>query len=111
MTSRLLLGGLLVGLPLYLGIVVPDCDGPSDGTPTPEPTTPVPTTTPSTGACQVTGCSGQVCASEPVMTTCEYTCEYGCYVYAVCEEQPLGACGWTATDEFDRCIAACSMKP
>ncbi len=68
-------------------------------TPTPEPT---PAET-----CIVTGCSGQVCAAEEVITTCEWTCEYGCYEYAICEVQPTGVCGWTPTDAFTECVAEC----
>ncbi len=73
------------------------------------PDTPTPTPTPVPLECIVTGCSGQVCAPEPVMTTCEWTCEYGCYQYAICEVQPTGTCGWTRTDPFEECIADCSQ--
>lgn len=59
-------------------------------------------------SCLVTGCSGQVCAPEPVATTCEWTCEYGCYVNAVCETQAAGVCGWTSTPEFEACLDACA---
>lgn len=96
MMSRLTLG-LLLTLPLALGGTEVNCG--SGETPTPPPTT---------GSCMVTGCSGQVCASEPMTTTCEWTCSYGCYQYATCETQATGACGWTSTAEFDKCIADCA---
>ena len=86
----------LAALGLAAG-VLPPCD---------EPVTPTPT--PDTGACVVTGCSGQICASEPMASTCEWTCEYGCYQYASCEVQATGACGWTDNDEFEACIDDCA---
>ena len=55
--------------------------------------------------CVVTGCSGQVCASEEVTTTCEYREEYACYDDAVCEVQESGECGWSETEEFNQCIS------
>ena len=55
--------------------------------------------------CMVTGCSGQVCASEPVFTTCEWRPEYACYdeAYTSCECFE-GRCGWEATDELAECL-------
>lgn len=55
--------------------------------------------------CVVTGCSGQVCAAEPVITTCEWQPQYECYRSATCERQPGGECGWTETPELDACLA------
>lgn len=54
--------------------------------------------------CVVTGCSGQICASEEVASTCEFREEYACYQTAVCEVQSSGECGWTETDELAACI-------
>lgn len=76
------------------------CDLPDDPTPTPEPV-----------QCVVTGCSGQICASEPMSSTCEWTCVYGCYQYADCEAQASGECGWTTNDKFDACVADCESWP
>lgn len=59
---------------------------------------------PSSQPCRATGCSGQVCADEAVMTTCEYRAEYGCYKTARCERQASGACGWTETAELSACL-------
>jgi uncharacterized alpha/beta hydrolase family protein len=53
--------------------------------------------------CIITGCSGQVCSDEEVVTTCEFLPEYGCYTEAVCERQASGDCGWTTTKEFESC--------
>jgi hypothetical protein len=66
----------------------------------------VPPTKPSPGDCQRSGCSGQVCAAEPVGTTCEWRAEYACYADARCERQPDGACGWTPTPTLEACLAA-----
>lgn len=54
--------------------------------------------------CFKTGCSGQVCADEEVITTCEYRTEYECYKTAKCERQANGKCGFTDTPELRRCL-------
>jgi hypothetical protein len=54
--------------------------------------------------CFKTGCSGQVCADEEVVTTCEYRAEYECYKKAKCERQRNGECGFTETPELQRCL-------
>ena len=54
--------------------------------------------------CFRTGCSGQVCADEEVVTTCEYRTEYECYKTAKCERQATGKCGFTDTPELRRCL-------
>lgn len=58
------------------------------------------------GGCIVTGCSGQVCADEEVVTDCAYRPEYACYQGAICERQQDGECGWTQTEELDQCLSA-----
>ncbi len=54
--------------------------------------------------CFKTGCSGQVCADEEVVTTCEFRPEYECYKTAKCERQANGQCGFTDTPELRRCL-------
>lgn len=54
--------------------------------------------------CLKTGCSGQVCADEEAITTCEYLPEYECYKTAKCERQINGECGWTQAPELLLCI-------
>ena len=54
--------------------------------------------------CKPTGCSGQICSDEDVITTCEYREEYACYQTAVCERQTSGECGWTETEELKTCL-------
>ena len=61
-------------------------------------------TTRATTACIVTGCSGQICADEEAMTTCEYRADYACYRSARCERQSTGACGWTETSALRACL-------
>ncbi len=60
--------------------------------------------TASTKPCMKTGCSGQVCSDEEVITTCEYRTEYECYKQAKCERQANGDCGWTQTKELTSCL-------
>ncbi|WP_437820044.1 hypothetical protein [Sorangium sp. So ce1078] len=60
-------------------------------------------------ACVVTGCSGQVCASEHVATTCEWREEYACYgEHGICERDASGQCGWRDTPELNACIGSAS---
>jgi hypothetical protein len=54
--------------------------------------------------CVVTGCSGQLCAAEPMVSTCEWKEEYACYASAECAVQADGTCGWTQTAELAACL-------
>lgn len=57
--------------------------------------------------CFHTGCSGQLCASEDIITTCEFRCEYGCYQQAQCG--CVGnACGFLMTRQLRECLRACT---
>jgi hypothetical protein len=59
----------------------------------------------STGsACRPTGCSGQLCSDEEVITTCEYRAEYTCYKSAECKRQADGTCGWRQTQALKQCL-------
>lgn len=56
-------------------------------------------------ACRKTGCSGQVCAEEDIVTDCMYKEEYACYKDAKCARQADGGCGWTQTAQLAACLA------
>ena len=60
------------------------------------------------GACVVTGCSGQVCDSKQVFTTCEFLPEYACYPqFGICSgvrSRGEYTCGWEQTRELLQCI-------
>src|SRR3989344_8635370 len=56
------------------------------------------------GGCLATGCSGQICSDEDVISTCEYKAEYACYKTAKCERQEDGKCGWTPTEDLVTCL-------
>lgn len=58
----------------------------------------------SSASCRPTGCSGQVCSDQEVITTCEYRADYACYKTAKCGRQAGGQCGWTQTPELTRCL-------
>lgn len=62
------------------------------------------TAPPITKACVVSGCSGQICGEEEMMSTCEFREAYGCYKTARCERQTTGMCGWTETAELQACL-------
>jgi hypothetical protein len=61
--------------------------------------------------CFKTGCGGQVCADEEVVTTCEYRPEHECYKTARCERQANGQCGFTNTPELTRCLNRTIRRP
>lgn len=87
---------------------LPACDPaccPPDGGACPEE----PIDCPAPDPCMRTGCSGQICASEPVETTCEFRAEYRCYAAARCERQSDGGCGWTPTEELRNCLDDASL--
>ena len=55
--------------------------------------------------CVVSGCSGEICASEPVGSDCVWQPEYACLSLSTCG--PLGeeACGWEQTPAYLACLA------
>ncbi|WP_437753313.1 hypothetical protein [Sorangium sp. So ce1389] len=106
---RLVLGMFMLFVPLLTGAKGKGCQPPGDGGPGPggggsaggEP-----------AACVVTGCSGQVCADEDVITTCEYREEYACYAeHGVCERGASGECGWRQTPELEACLGGGEPAP
>ena len=54
--------------------------------------------------CRPSGCSGQICADEDVITTCEYKESFACYKKAKCERHTDGKCAWTLTQELLQCL-------
>jgi eight-cysteine-cluster-containing protein len=78
---------------------------------TPEPMLPVqvPVQPPVSAVkeCKKTGCSGELCVDanlDDFLTLCVYLDEYDCYKLTKCEVQTNGECGWTATEEFTKCM-------
>jgi eight-cysteine-cluster-containing protein len=56
--------------------------------------------------CQITGCSGQICADKEVITTCEFMPWYGCFKLSECGTfGPGGSCGWKQTPAYLSCMA------
>ncbi|HTM68231.1 MAG TPA: Gmad2 immunoglobulin-like domain-containing protein [Candidatus Binatia bacterium] len=56
-------------------------------------------------ACRKTGCGGQLCAEQDVVSDCLFKPEYACYKDAECARQADGACGWTQTPALAACLA------
>lgn len=54
--------------------------------------------------CVRAGCSGQLCAETPLVSTCEFKPEYACYQKATCERQKNGQCGFTPTEDLVQCL-------
>ena len=60
-----------------------------------------------TGGCVIGGCSSRLCAEESegnIVSTCEYREEYACFKTAKCEKQSSGKCGWSETEELNKCL-------
>lgn len=59
----------------------------------------------SDGDCRPTGCSGTLCATEDVISTCEWRPEYACYrpptTSCGCFE---GRCSWAPTEALRACL-------
>jgi len=56
-------------------------------------------------SCIKTGCSSQICALEPVMTTCEYLPWYACLAQSECGPfGPNGECAWKQTQAYLDCL-------
>lgn len=56
-------------------------------------------------ACVVGGCSGQLCADEPLTSSCEWWPHYACFREAHCGRfGPAGSCGWERTSELAACL-------
>jgi eight-cysteine-cluster-containing protein len=56
--------------------------------------------------CLRTGCSGQICASEPTVTTCEWRDEYACYRESFAQCACInGSCGWAPNPDLIQCIS------
>lgn len=55
--------------------------------------------------CIKTGCSGEVCASEPTYTPCVYKKWFECLKFSKCGNfAPDGSCGWLQTPEYIECM-------
>jgi hypothetical protein len=55
--------------------------------------------------CHVGGCSGEICADEPMVSDCMARPEHACFTQATCERQADGHCAWTETDALLACLA------
>lgn len=56
-------------------------------------------------SCMVGGCSGQLCADEPLASTCEWRPHYACFREAHCGRfGPARSCGWEQTPELAACL-------
>ena len=55
--------------------------------------------------CKATGCSGQICSDQDVVTTCEWYPWYECYQKSECGAFGAGGgCGWKQTADFVACM-------
>ncbi len=60
--------------------------------------------------CRATGCSGQICGDEGMVSTCEWRPEYACYKTATCSVQGDGECGWIMDDQLRSCLAKSKLN-
>lgn len=54
--------------------------------------------------CIKSGCSGEVCSDQLLVTPCAWFPHFACYGNARCERQLDGGCGFTETEELKRCL-------
>jgi eight-cysteine-cluster-containing protein len=59
--------------------------------------------------CVRTGCSGEICASEPMMSTCVWLDWYECLSLTTCRMQADGRCGFDQTEAFLDCLNGTSI--
>jgi len=58
-----------------------------------------------TDKCVISGCSGEICAEEPMGSYCIWLDWYECLELTECGLfGPDGACAWKSTDAFDDCV-------
>lgn len=57
------------------------------------------------GSCKISGCSGEICSDQEMVSACIYKDEFACYKSATCEKQNDGRCGWTETLSLTSCVA------
>lgn len=54
--------------------------------------------------CVTSGCSGEICAPQPMDSICIWQEWYECLALSTCEANANG-CGWTQNPEFDACMS------
>ena len=55
--------------------------------------------------CIISGCSGEICAAEPMGSSCEWKPEYECLQFTKCGYfGPEDTCGWKMTDAYWLCL-------
>ncbi len=65
-----------------------------------------PSSTVAKGECRPSGCSGEVCSDEDMVSTCIYKPEFACYQKATCgKNKTTGKCEWEQTTELKNCVA------
>jgi hypothetical protein len=60
---------------------------------------------PVSSACKKTGCSGELCSDQDLVSDCVFSATYACYATATCERQADGQCGFTQTPALAQCLA------
>lgn len=56
------------------------------------------------GPCQKTGCSGELCAEEAMVSPCVFQPVYECYRDAICERGSDGRCSFRQTEALQACV-------
>jgi eight-cysteine-cluster-containing protein len=54
--------------------------------------------------CLATGCSGEICATEPMDSACIWLDWFACLDMTTCGPLADGTCGFAATEAFDACV-------
>lgn len=99
-----MIAGFVILIAIFAVYALTRQTAPSNLTPTPVPTT---TSEPNERAkdnCVISGCNGEACADEAVMSPCVSLPEHTCYRNTICERQADGNCDWTPTDDLLTCL-------
>lgn len=54
--------------------------------------------------CKISGCNGEICSDQNLVSACVFRPQNICFKTARCERQSDGSCDWTPTEELTRCI-------
>jgi eight-cysteine-cluster-containing protein len=54
--------------------------------------------------CMSSGCSGEICAAQPMISVCLWKPEFACYKLTECAANADGTCAWQENEEFLDCM-------
>ena len=61
--------------------------------------------------CVASGCSGEICAAEPMESDCSWSPWFDCLRLTQCGQMSDGQCGWLPNPEFEECMQKTGEEP